>query len=81
MSDNTKIEGIDNYQYGFADKDTSIYKTKKGLTRDTVIDISKHKNEPEWMKEFRLKAYEAFVKMKNPDFGPNLDFLKYDEYT
>lgn len=75
------IQGVDNYQYGFKDQDTSVYKTPKGLTRQTIIDISTIKKEPQWMKEFRLKAYDAFMKMKNPNFGPNLDFLKYDEYT
>ena len=78
---NEEIKGLKDYQYGFADKDTSIYKTKQGLTKETVLEISKIKNEPEWMREFRLKAYDTFVKMKNPDFGPNLEFLKYDTYT
>ena len=79
--DNNEIKGLKDYQYGFADKDTSIYKTKKGLTREIVLEISKIKKEPEWMQEFRLKAYDAFVKMENPSFGPNLDFLNYDDYT
>ncbi len=78
---NEEIKGLKDYQYGFADKDTSIYKTKQGLTKETVLEISKIKNEPEWMREFRLKAYDTFVKMKNPNFGPNLEFLKYDTYT
>ena len=51
------------------------------LTKEIINEISTIKNEPEWMREFRLKAYDAFVKMKNPDFGPNLEFLKYDTYT
>lgn len=75
------IKGVENYEYGFADKDTSVFKTKKGLTRDTIIQISTIKKEPQWMLDFRLKSYEAFVKMPNPDFGPNLDFLHYDDYT
>ena len=79
--DKEKIKGIEDYQYGFADKDTSIYKTKQGLTKETVLEISKIKNEPEWMRDFRVKAYETFIKMKNPNFGPNLEFLQYDTYT
>ena len=81
MSNNQNIKGIEDYQYGFADKDTSVYKTKQGLTLETVLEISKIKNEPEWMRDFRVKAYETFIKMKNPDFGPNLEFLAYDTYT
>ena len=81
MANNQNIKGIEDYQYGFADKDTSVYKTKKGLTKETVLEISKIKGEPEWMRDFRVKAYETFKRMKNPNFGPNLDFLAYDTYT
>ena len=81
MPNNQNIKGIEDYQYGFADKDTSVYKTKQGLTLETVLEISRIKNEPEWMRDFRVKAYETFIKMKNPNFGPNLEFLAYDTYT
>ena len=79
--ENNKFKGVDEYQYGFADKDTSVYKTKKGLTKETVLEISSIKGEPQWMKDFRVKAYEAFIKMEDPSFGPDLKFLAYDEYT
>jgi len=48
------------------------------LNKDFIIDLSKKKNEPDWMLEFRLKAYEEYSKMDNPDFGPelNIDFDK-----
>ena len=52
-----EIKGIKDYQYGFADKDTSVYKTNKGINEDIVKEISKIKNEPEWMTEFRLNSY------------------------
>ena len=71
---NEEIKGLKDYQYGFADKDTSIYKTKQGLTKETVLEISKIKNEPEWMLEFRLKSYEKFKELDNPSFGPKLEF-------
>ena len=76
-----KIKGIDEYQYGFSDEDTSVFKTPKGLNKDIVLEISKIKKEPEWMTNFRLKSYETFMKMKNPSFGPDLSFLDYDNYT
>src|SRR5690606_34478 len=40
-----------------------------GLTRDTVINISKMKNEPEWMLEYRLQAYEHFLQRPMPNWG------------
>ena len=47
---------------------------KKELNEQFVIDLSKKKNEPEWMLEFRLKSYKKFKELDNPNFGPILDF-------
>ena len=69
------------YKYGFKDEDTSILTTGVGLTEEVVREISKLKNEPEWMLEFRLKSYEAFKQLPMPDFGPDLRFLDFDSYT
>ena len=46
------------------------------LTRDVINNISKIKNEPEWMREFRLNSFECFSKLENPNWGPkiNIDF-------
>ncbi len=46
------------------------------LTKDVIKEISRIKNEPNWMLDFRLNAFECFSKMDNPDFGPkiNIDF-------
>ena len=82
MNKNQEIfKSQDEYKYGFKDKDTSIYNTGKGLTRDTVIAISKIKEEPEWVLDFRLKAFEAFEKMEMPTWGPDLSFIDFDDYT
>lgn len=48
-------------------------KLDKGLSLDVVKNISKIKNEPKWMRDFRIKAYEHFEKMNMPNFGPKLD--------
>ena len=69
------------YQYGFKDKDVSIYKTKKGINPDIVKEISSIKKEPEWMTEFRLKAYEFFSKKELQKWGPDLSDLNFDDYT
>ena len=50
------------------------------LTRDVVKEISNIKNEPEWMKEFRIKAFECFDKMDNPKWGPELN-IDFDTIT
>ena len=76
-----EIKGIKDYQYGFADKDTSVYKTNKGINADIVKEISKIKNEPEWMTEFRLNSYRQFKKAPLPSFSPDLSFLDFDKFT
>ena len=49
---------------------------KEKLSKDFIINLSKQKNEPKWMLEIRLQAYEEFLKLDNPKFGPiiNLNF-------
>lgn len=71
----------DEYEYGFHDKDVSVYDTGKGLTRDIVKKISEKKNEPEWMLEFRLKSYDHFINTEMPTWGANLSDINFDDYT
>ena len=76
-----EVKFQEDYKYGFKDEDTSIVNTGIGLTEDVVRQISKLKNEPEWMLEFRLKAFRAFQEMPMPSFGPDLSLLNFDSYT
>ncbi len=75
------IKFQEDYKYGFKDEDVSIVKTDIGLNEDIIRQISKLKNEPEWMLEYRLKSYKAFLKLPLPSFGPDLSTLDYDTYT
>lgn len=69
------------YKYGFKNEDVSIANTGKGLNEDVIREISKLKNEPEWMLEFRLKAYKLFKQLPLPSFGPDLSNLDFDSFT
>lgn len=71
----------EDYKYGFHDKDTSLYATKKGLTKDTILEISRIKEEPKWMLDYRLKAFETFEKMPLQNWGPDLSSMNFDDYT
>lgn len=62
------------YKYGFV-SDIEIEEFPRGINEDVVRLISKRKNEPEWMLEFRLKAYNIWKNMEEPDWG-HLDFPK-----
>ena len=69
------------YQFGFHDEDVSVYRTKKGISREIVEEISKIKGEPEWMTEFRLKAFEVFESKPMPPWGPSLESIRFEDYT
>ncbi len=81
MKNKDIIDSQENYKYGFKDEDVSIYRTKKGLSEEVIREISKHKNEPEWMLEYRLKAYHKFLELDNPKFGPDLSDINFDDFT
>lgn len=78
MSDNKQIHDVINKEYklGFetlVESDTF----EEGLNEDVIRAISAKKNEPEWMLEFRLKAYEKWLKMEEPTWA-NLKYPKID---
>ncbi len=77
----TVLETQDHYKYGFHDEDVSVFNTGKGLSEATVRAISKAKNEPEWMLEFRLNALRIFEKTPAPTWGPDVSGLDYEDYT
>ncbi len=61
------------YKYGFV-TDIESETIPKGLTEDTIRLISAKKNEPEWMLEFRLKAYRHWLTMEQPNYWANFDY-------
>lgn len=76
-----KMPEIGDYKYGFHDKDVSVFRSKRGLTEDIVREISKIKEEPEWMLNSRLKALKLFYSMPMPQWGGDLASLNFDEIT
>jgi Fe-S cluster assembly protein SufB len=66
-------------RFGFHDPETGYaYKAPKGLSEQVVRDISDYKDEPEWMREFRLKALEHFMQRPTPTWGGNLGQIDFD---
>jgi len=67
-------------RFGFHDPETGYaYKAPKGLSEQIVRDISEYKSEPEWMREFRLKALEHFQQRPTPNWGGNLGQIDWDD--
>ena len=75
---NDQLEGLGTYKFGWADSDVAGASAKRGLSEEVVRDISARKNEPEWMLEFRLKAYRHWLTMKEPRKWPNISFPEVD---
>ncbi|MFS8627969.1 MAG: Fe-S cluster assembly protein SufB [Limnochordales bacterium] len=66
------------YKYGFKDPELYVYKSRKGLSREVVEEISRLKGEPDWMREFRLRALEIFFKKPMPTWGADLSGIDLD---
>lgn len=71
----------EDYKYGFATDADHILDTGKGLSEEVVRSISKAKNEPEWMLEYRLESYRYFLKIDNPKWGPDLSHIDFQDFT
>jgi Fe-S cluster assembly protein SufB len=67
-------------KFGFHDPETGYaYKAPKGLSREVVEAISEYKDEPQWMRDFRLKALDHFEKRPTPTWGGNLGQIDFED--
>jgi len=69
---------VGEYKYGFRDPENYVFKSDKGLTREIVESISAFKNEPEWMREIRLKALDVFLAKPMPTWGTDLSEIDFN---
>ena len=74
----TQVDDIDRSVYDVIDEEKDAYRIEEGLTKEIIDKLSKEKNDPEWMHEFRLKSLEAYNEMKIPDWGPSIEGLDID---
>ena len=84
--DKTQVNDIDRslYDFKYEEKEEDFYKVRQGLDKSIVERISEEKNDPQWMKEFRLKSLELFNSINEPDWGPyikDLDIGKIVTYV
>ena len=74
-----EIDKLKDYKYGFS-TDIENIQSPKGLSAETIKFISNAKNEPEWMLEWRLKAYQRLKKIKEPDWQkPKFPKINYQD--
>ena len=79
MKKKTNIEELDRGIYDIIEDVEISKKLDKGLTEEIVREISKEKDEPEWMLEIRLRALKKYNEKQNPNWGPELDTLNMDD--
>ena len=72
-------DAVGDYRYGFHDPESSTIRFDKGLSEQVVRDISELKNEPEWMTDIRVKAYNHFIEREMPTWG-ELCFSRWNQF-
>ena len=78
MKEKTYVEDINRSIYDFRNEDTDNFKIAAGLTPELVSQISKEKNDPAWMQNFRLQALQIYNQMEVPPWGPSIEGLDMD---
>jgi Fe-S cluster assembly protein SufB len=79
MSNKAVDLDTDNYErYGFHQPEKYLIKMDKGLSRRVVEEISAYKNEPSWMRDFRLKSLDIFLSKAMPTWGADLSGVDFD---
>lgn len=79
MAINKAQPDIGDYKYGFSDDIKPVYKSQKGLSEKVIHHLSDIKNEPDWMRQYRLEAYQIFKDKPDLDWGGDLSQLNYDD--
>ena len=78
VAEKEQLQDMGEYKYGFRDVEDYVYKSERGLDRAKVEQISKMKGEPDWMLDFRLKAYDHYLKRPMPKWGGDLSGIDFD---
>ena len=78
MREKTYVEDIDRSMYEIHSDSKDYFRIEGGLNEDVIRQISKEKNDPEWMLDFRLRALKTYNELQIPDWGPSIDELNVD---
>ncbi len=75
----SKITDIDSSPYDFRYEEKGFYRNESGLTEDIVRKLSEDKNDPDWMRTFRLNALKLYNELRVPEWGPDISGLNIDQ--
>jgi Fe-S cluster assembly protein SufB len=80
MTDRKALEiAADGYKWGFRDEAHYLFRTERGLSRKVVEQIAGIKEEPQWMRDMRLRALDIYERKPMPNWGPDLSAVNLDE--
>jgi len=68
-------DAVGEYQWGFHDDEAPLFIAEKGLNEGVIRAMSKMKDEPAWMLEYRLDAYQSFLEQENPKWAGSPETL------
>lgn len=78
MKEKSQIADIDRSIYDIRDEENDAYRMQEGLTPEIIETLSKEKDDPVWMQQFRLESLQIYNEMPVPDWGPSIDGLDID---
>ena len=73
LSEDDQLRATDINKYDFKTKTTAVFKARKGIDEEIVNQISDIKEEPDWMRQFRLDALKIFNEKPMPEWGGDID--------
>ncbi|MCD7959992.1 MAG: Fe-S cluster assembly protein SufB [Ruminococcus sp.] len=79
MKEKTYVSDVDRSVYDIKDEESDAYRIQTGLDASIVEQISKEKNDPVWMQQFRLEALKIYNEMDIPNWGPDISELNMDD--
>lgn len=78
MKEKSQVADIDRSVYDIRDKEDDAYRMQEGLTPEIIDKLSKQKDDPVWMQQFRLQSLQIYNEMPVPDWGPSIEGLDMD---
>lgn len=78
MKEKSQVADIDRSVYDIRDKEDDAYRMQEGLTPEIIDKLSKEKEDPVWMQQFRLQSLQIYNEMPVPDWGPSIEGLDMD---
>ena len=78
MKEKSQVADIDRSIYYIRDEENDAYRMQSGLTPEIIEKLSKEKNDPVWMQQFRLQSLQIYNETPVPNWGPSLEGLDID---